>query len=201
MSTHGAVAWNIHGFTIGVFNNADSYPASLGRRVWHYAKTMGLDALKARLMSTGDWEEFERGGVCEYCGKVAGQPHSIQTSNFLIQRDPETGRFKQAPDPDSRYHEHGFSSKDHLEPFKHAKFIEWVYVLDEAFNAVEVWFAVSQYGLYRYRNMGFMTTDEIDKNGYTHILFRRFSLDDTPDWLEVHKEAEILKARMGNNEL
>lgn len=194
MSTRGAVAWDVHGFIIGVYNHFDSYPSVLGKQVWHYAKELGISGLAQRLKQYGDWEEFLNGGVCEYCGKVAGQPISIMSGDLLVQRDLETGKFPTIPDPEARFHEHGNSNKDQFEPFKNATFMEWVYVLDEYTNSIEVWMSVDQYKLYKYRNMGFVTSDVLDSRGYTHVLFKKLSLDDdTPNWDFLYQEARILK--------
>lgn len=202
MSTRGSVAWNIHGFIIGVYNHFDSYPSQLGRQVWHYAKELGLPNLIKRLRQVGDWEEFLSGGVCEYCGKVAGQAQSIMPSNFNCQRNLETGRFPEIPDPEARYHEHGNSSKDQFEPFKNGLFMEWVYVLDEATNCIEVWMSVPQYRLYKYRNLGMITTDIFDDHDFTHVLFKRFNVDeDVPNWDFVYHEARILKETIANDDV
>jgi len=199
MSIRGSVAWDIHGFIIGVYNGDDSNPAGLGRRVWHYAKNLGISGLKSRLQGYGDWVEFEHGGVCEYCGKVTGQPLSVQVTNLLVQRDTETGLFPSVPDAEARYHEHGNSARDHFEPFKDAQMVHWIYILDEQFNAVEVWFRAPEYGVYKYRNLGFQVSGIVD-DGFTHVLFRKLSLDnDYPDWTLFEKEFETM-IRMVNHE-
>lgn len=78
MSTRGCVAWREKdGTWKGVYNHSDSYPTWLGAEVWEWINKLGAEAVIRRLKSVGDWREFESGGVCQYCGKVAGQPHSI----------------------------------------------------------------------------------------------------------------------------
>lgn len=88
MSTRGAVAWRLpDGTAQGVYNHSDSYPTGLGRDVFEKARELGVAKLIAALQSLGDWRQLESGGICQYCGKQAGQPHSISgviagTSNY-----------------------------------------------------------------------------------------------------------------------
>jgi len=78
MSTRGAVAWRLpDGAALGVYNHWDSYPTSLGVEVFAAARKLGIASLIAELLQYGDWRELGTGGICEYCGQKAGQPHSI----------------------------------------------------------------------------------------------------------------------------
>lgn len=78
MSTRGSVAWRLpDGSALGVYNHSDSYPTCLGADVFAAARKLGIAGLIAELLQLGDWRELESGGVCQYCGKKAGQPHSI----------------------------------------------------------------------------------------------------------------------------
>ncbi|MCX7008349.1 MAG: hypothetical protein NTY53_14060, partial [Kiritimatiellaeota bacterium] len=78
MSTRGSVAWRLpDGSALGVYNHSDSYPTGLGADVFAAAKKMGVASLIAELLQYGDWRELGSGGICQYCGKKTGQPHSI----------------------------------------------------------------------------------------------------------------------------
>lgn len=77
MSTRGSVAWKDGKKWVGVYNHSDSYPTWLGQQVFEACQKLGAEKVIGRLKGLGDWREFESGGVCGYCGKVAGQPHSI----------------------------------------------------------------------------------------------------------------------------
>ena len=78
MSTRGSVAWRLpDGTALGVYNHSDSYPTGLGADVFAKAKKLGIASLIAELLQFGDWRELESDGICQYCGRKAGQPHSI----------------------------------------------------------------------------------------------------------------------------
>lgn len=91
MSTRGAVAIRQEGPVEngipawrGVYMHHDSYPPSLGKHLWdHLQELMLVDGdgalfeFSRELLKWGDWREYLNGGICEYCGKKAGQPHSI----------------------------------------------------------------------------------------------------------------------------
>jgi hypothetical protein len=78
MSTRGSVAWCLSdGSALGVYNHSDSYPTGLGADVFEVARRLGIASLIAELLQYGDWRELASGGVCQYCGKKTGQPHSI----------------------------------------------------------------------------------------------------------------------------
>jgi hypothetical protein len=72
------VAWRLpDGTALGVYNHHDSYPTGLGREVFEKARELGVANLIAALQALGDWRQLASGSVCQYCGKTAGQPHSI----------------------------------------------------------------------------------------------------------------------------
>lgn len=77
MGTRGCVAWGTEDNWKGVYNHWDSYPTGLGVEVWEEIKTIGAAKLVEGLKRCGDWREYMNGGICEYCGKKTGQPHSI----------------------------------------------------------------------------------------------------------------------------
>ena len=78
MSTRGSVAWREGGQVHGVYNHSDSYPTWLGPRVLQAARQHGLATLIDLLRRVTDWCEYERDGICPYCGQLAGAPHSIE---------------------------------------------------------------------------------------------------------------------------
>lgn len=168
MGTRGSVAWYEDGDVIGVYNHWDSYPTALGMEVWEAAQEYTLQGLIDMLKEFGDWREFSEGGVCEYCGKVAGQAHTINavTSGFFgwtrdefIQMRKEQGRTDKQiakeiepldeveanikstgyPDPEVKYHTHGNGKADQYNPFDDPLFMEWIYVLVPEKNEIEVW--------------------------------------------------------------
>ena len=78
MSTRGSVAWRLpDGSALGVYNHSVSYPTGLGSAVFETARKLGLAGLVAALQSCSDWCELVSGGICQYCGKKTGQPHSF----------------------------------------------------------------------------------------------------------------------------
>jgi hypothetical protein len=83
MSTRGSVAWRLpDGAVLGVYNHCDSYPTSLGTEVFAAARKLGIASLVAELLQYGDWRELESRGICRFCGKKAGQPHSMSALLF-----------------------------------------------------------------------------------------------------------------------
>ncbi len=78
MSTRGSVAWMTgDGKWKGVYNHMDSYLSELGKDVFEEARKVSVGKMIEDLMQVGDWREYVSKGVCEYCGKKKGQPHSI----------------------------------------------------------------------------------------------------------------------------
>lgn len=85
MSTRGCVAFGTPEKWRGVYNHFDSYPTGLGREVWERAivnlaspaNPRGLLVWRDKVLNFDDWRAYLAGGICEYCGKPAGQPHSI----------------------------------------------------------------------------------------------------------------------------
>jgi hypothetical protein len=83
MGTRGAVAVRTGPKSwVGVFNHFDSYPTGLGEQVYKEVKKTSLKALAEEILKVGDWREYLSGGICEYCGKKAGQPHTIEGTIF-----------------------------------------------------------------------------------------------------------------------
>lgn len=161
MSTRGAVAVGTKDKWKGVFNHWDSYPRGLGKEVWDEVQDKGIEAVAAGILGCGDWREYQSNGICEYCGKVTGQPHSIRgevciagvsdisdntsssIKNEIMSRlKPEIRKnLKETgyPDPEAKYHKHGQGVKDqfdqdHADPL----FLEWVYILDVAKRQIHI---------------------------------------------------------------
>lgn len=78
MSTAGSVAWRLPDSKLtGVYNHYDSYPTELGIEVFEEVRNRGISVLATQLASYGDWRQVASNSICQYCGKVTGQPHSI----------------------------------------------------------------------------------------------------------------------------
>jgi len=77
MSTRGAVGIGTPKKFLSVYNHFDSYPTGLGKEVWGHLQGKDLSEFAKELLSYGDWREYLNEGVCEYCGKKAGQPCNI----------------------------------------------------------------------------------------------------------------------------
>jgi len=154
MGTRGSVAWRDGDNVVGVYNHWDSYPTVLGKSVWDAVQKDGIAKVLDGLKSVGDWREFESGGICAYCGKKEGQPHSI--SGLICGFDlPDTNKpaaktaeekeveenIKKTghPDPEAKWHQHGDSAADHFDPFTDPLFMEWIYILDPEKNVIEIW--------------------------------------------------------------
>jgi len=143
MSTRGCVAIGTPGSWRGVYNHWDSYPTGLGRKLWDHlhpdGKLRDLNTFAQELLQYGDWREYLNNGICPYCGKRAGQPHSIGgqicEAYVLHNLDPdEYQRYIQKygyPDPDAKYHQHGNGPEDQItSDAPDPLFIEWVYVVN-----------------------------------------------------------------------
>lgn len=66
----------------GVYSHFDSYPEGLGKSLWDHVKQematgKTLAEIAGAILLFDDWANYLKGGVCEYCGKMTGQPHSI----------------------------------------------------------------------------------------------------------------------------
>ncbi len=61
----------------GVYNHFDSYPTGLGEEVYEHVKKTGIKKVAREVLKYGDWREYLAKGICEYCGKKKGQPHTI----------------------------------------------------------------------------------------------------------------------------
>lgn len=178
MSTRGSVAWvDETGKWHGVYNHSDSYPTYLGREVFEKCKGMGISHVVNALKQYGDWREFQRGGICEYCGKHEGQPHSINATVFIDKRKGVS-----FPDPKAKNHSHGNSRKDQFDPRKDPLFMEWVYLLRPEENKIEVWHFVED----GERNKELPCTNMKGEANYTHVQLDTWDVNGSaPDYAEV----------------
>lgn len=143
MGTRGCVAVGTLEKWSGPYNHMDSYPSGLGKEVWgklqEARKTEGgVKAFAERLLECDDWRQIETGGVCEYCGKKGGQPHSISGTIYMLQKNLKPGEY---PDPEAKHHGHneGNPAENHISNEEgDPLFIEWVYVIDVGANALHV---------------------------------------------------------------
>jgi len=80
MSTRGCVAFGTSTNWRGIFNHWDSYPTGLGKDFWQHIQNHKADLTTWRdeVLAFDDWRNYLAGGICPYCGKKAGQPHTIQ---------------------------------------------------------------------------------------------------------------------------
>ena len=143
MSTRGVVAVGNLRHWRGVYNHSDSYPTWLGRQLYEHltealrnGKT--LEEVGRNLLLFDDWRNYLNGGICEYCGKLTGQPHSI-SGVLMIGTRKHRGKY---PDPRARYHQHNsledvaslhFTEKDTADSW-----LEWVYIIDAPAEAIHV---------------------------------------------------------------
>jgi hypothetical protein len=171
MSTRGAVAWLENGEWIGVYNHYDSYPTNLGVEVYEKATSLGAENMVNLLKGYGDWRELINGGVCEYCGKVAGQPHSISGEIILGKNLP------QPPDPDAKHHEHGDGKSDQFDPRIDPLFMEWVYLILPNKNEMIIWKSLPN----KERRTGQAWTGKVDESGYTHVAVKVLPLNKTAE--------------------
>jgi hypothetical protein len=133
MSTRGCVAIAQGDGWLGVYNHSDSYPTWLGKNLWEHLQGKDLQQFAKELLSYGDWQEYLNGGVCEYCGKKRGQPHTISGVIFIKPFIPEVLRNLDRTgyrDPEAKHHEHGEGAADQMtDQNADPLFIEWVYVV------------------------------------------------------------------------
>lgn len=142
MSTRGVVAVGKIQKWRGVYNHFDSMPPGLGKELWQHlhqqilAEGKTLAEIASNILLFDDWRAYLGGGVCEYCGKINGQPHTIQSDIYMRAHHGE-----EFPDPGSRGHKHNSMdaaaeqiTSENSDPV----FMEWVYVIEPAANTVHV---------------------------------------------------------------
>lgn len=141
MSTRGCVAVGTVDKWKGVYNHYDSYPSGLGEDLAKHIAEQTREGKTLReigdaILKFDDWRNYLAGGVCEYCGKMTGQAHSISGAILGVE-EPKPGEY---PDPEAKHHKHNDLSQDgHITSERSDPlFIEYVYVIDPDANAVHV---------------------------------------------------------------
>jgi hypothetical protein len=204
MGTRGCVAIARGDGWQGVYNHWDSYPRELGKELWRHLQGKDLKQFAKELLSYGDWREYLAGGVCEYCGKKAGQPHSI--SGVILDLGPDSpfcpevqGNLDRTGyrDPEAKHHEHGEGVSDQMtEQNSDPLFIEWVYVLAPGSGCITVFahdtvseLKPGQHGTRSepctMRNLD-GTEEHFGGEYYVHVVVGQFSVHGPePDWERV----------------
>lgn len=203
MSTRGCVAIAQGDGWRGVYNHSDSYPTWLGKKLWDHLQGRDLEQFAKELLQYGDWREYLNAGICEYCGKKAGHPHSISGVIFALpghEPIPEIQRNLSRtgyPDPEAKHHEHGSVEDGQMtDQTADPLFIEWVYVIAPKNGCVTVLahgttteLKEGQHGTWcRPSTMQELDGRQTQYGGhyYIHELAAQFSLSDAePDWGRV----------------
>lgn len=91
MSTRGFVGIGTADQWDARYNHYDSYPTGLGCDVWATARQFlirdgHLHSFAQELLRYTDWRQMATKGICEYCGRRTGHPHSI--SGLIYDLDP-----------------------------------------------------------------------------------------------------------------
>ncbi len=193
MSTRGSLAWPLpDGSHKGVYNHDGSEPTVLGKAVFAEAKTRGLGVLVELLCTCGDWREISSHGICQYCGKVAGQPHSISA---VITATARQGA--EYPDPDALYHGHGGREEDQFDPFDDPLSMEWVYVLVPEQDLIAVW-AHARHTKARektWRRWSGVKYKAFSGNIWTHVHVADIRVSEPePDWKALEERGFALRA-------
>ena len=110
MSTRGAIAFGAVASWVGVYQHWDSYPSSLGPKVWAFLQEHGIEALQRFIEAhPGGFSSFPDSCYChdEYFAQRDGS--SAKDSPYFNEKAPV-----------------GLETNENTD----ALFIEWVYVID-----------------------------------------------------------------------
>lgn len=189
MSTRGAVGIGNKKKWRAVYNHWDSYPTGLGKEVWKRIKKVGLKNFSSELLKYRDWREYLNEGICEYCGKKVGQPHSIGSEIFMAKKKP--GYY---PDTEIKHHKHSKSGKGDQITTEDADplFIEWIYIIEVKKRMFHVFMNKSdEFTKGAIREKPFIRKDGFTDYGhcaYKHTLFGSYDIDgDEPKWEEIDR--------------
>jgi len=136
---------------LGVFINDDSNPVKFGSQLWEELQDhwQCLGRFADNLLKCSYWDEYKRGGLCQFCGKFGvGQPNAV--SGHIFKLVQENGPKSMAPDPNSTWHTHikpmpAIEAKNSIDD---GMWIEWAYVLDPKKYSLEILKAVRLKGFH-----------------------------------------------------
>jgi hypothetical protein len=144
MSTQGIVAVGTLAEWRGIYNDSDSYPSSLGKKVREILiseneEGKALKEIAANILAFDNWRNFESGGICPYCGQIATRPHSM-SSDLVMSGGGSDGEF---PDADCLRHEHdpiGDLEENQIthEGLEDDSDIDWIYVINVKSRLIHV---------------------------------------------------------------
>lgn len=142
MSTRGVVGVGNQEKWTGVYNHWDSYPSELGQDVWNEIQSKSAEKLAQELLTYGDWREYLNHGVCEFCGKKVGQPHSYTCNleaNYQTDIEKQNVIKTGYPDPQSKHHSHSNSYPEFNQDNSDPLFIEWIYLINLNDQVLEIY--------------------------------------------------------------
>ena len=130
----------------GIYNYPSSYPTQLGKNIRaalisEIEEGKALKEIATNILAFDDWSNYENGGICQYCGKIATQPHSM-SSDLVMSGGGSDGEF---PDPDCLRHEHDpigdpenqITNKDHVN-MDGASQMDWIYIVNVKLRLIHV---------------------------------------------------------------
>jgi hypothetical protein len=141
MSTRGAVAAGTLKRWRGVYNHYDSYPTGLGKDLYEHlidVRNSGksLAEIGEDILRFDDWRNYLKGGVCEYCGRMTGQAHSISGMLFLEKKA------EPYPDPEAKHHAHNSLANVRRQQYTNRSVrnsdLEWVYIINPDEDVIHV---------------------------------------------------------------
>lgn len=100
MSTSAVVSVGSPESWRGVYVHSDGYPNVLGREIWGEFASKGVSHVVEGILGSGSWAEYLSSGICGYCGKKAGRPHTI-SSQIVTKEDLQQSPYKNANGPES----------------------------------------------------------------------------------------------------
>ncbi len=176
---------------VGVYINDGSNPISFGSQLWNMlqANWKCLDRWGKSLLECGYWEEFQNGGLCQFCGKFGvGQPHRIKGS--VYDQYHSMGPKSLAPDPFCNGHTHlpAMPTVSSINEETDGLWVEWAYVLDPQTYNLSILRAVRSGGTFKVRpsSMGGMQIEQPKCKYYQLDTFNLMSPE--PNWELIEEE-------------
>lgn len=176
----------------GVYNHFDSYPTGLGADMYEYLhnNTIDLKKMEKELFQTDDWRSYRSGGLCEYCGKLTTQAHSISGGMG-------EGIF---PDPNCEKHSHEPLTEDSYIQSTQAKydalFIEWCYIINPVTREVDIYNSMPAKGTHTCTSGDGLRSWE--SPNYQYIKIATYSIDEEVAedfWTGVDEASEKLYSK------